>query len=579
MKTTKKCITWLTVSLLCLFSCNSALTQQASPSPTTLDQGARWTDEVRYQFYSEDQGSRIMPLVWMRALKQPDGSPFLADSLSRYGYLNNPKSPEKLPIGFSAVDTPAGKSIGLTCAACHTRDISVSGELYRVDGGPAIVDFEALLLDLDSAIAAVLANDENFLTFAQSVLGSSSPDPDKIVGLKSEVSDWFLRFDTLVKRALAHSFGGPGRVDAIAMIYNRLSGLDIGSSPDRIIASNIQLADAPVRYPFLWNAAIQDRTQWTGFAANGNDILGLARNLGEVYGVFAEFQPVKKLDFFIDFRNNNSANFQGLNRLEQMVRKIGAPKWPFPVDQNLANKGKEVFNWPTGEGGCVECHNTNPGKLRFLKQQTWATPNVDVGSDSRAYDVLNRDVATGVLAGAEIPLLTKKLGETDKALNVLTLAVLGTILEDLPSALDDGANIESNSLRTNAATKEGGDKIKSDLQEAFKAAPQTSGGQFPYESRALHGIWAAAPYLHNGSVPTLRDLLKPSAERPKRFKIGPEYDIQAVGIALEQTKFDKELVTTGCGDRNSGNSNCGHEFGTSLPEDQKRALLEYLKSI
>ncbi|MGB8900889.1 MAG: hypothetical protein WCC90_17330, partial [Methylocella sp.] len=40
------------------------------------------------------------------------------------------------------------------------------------------------------------------------------------------------------------------------------------------------------RYPFLWNAARQDKTQWPGFAKNGIDLLGLARNLGEVYGVF-----------------------------------------------------------------------------------------------------------------------------------------------------------------------------------------------------------------------------------------------------------------------------------------------------
>ena len=100
-----------------------------------------------------------------------------------------------------------------------------------------------------------------------------------------------------------------------------------------------------------------------------------------------------------------------------------------------------------------------------------------------------------------------------------------------------------------------------------------------YEARVLEGIWAAAPYLHNGSVPTLAELLKPAAERVAAFKIGPSYDLVNVGIATEQTSFDQVLTTTDCSDLNSGNSRCGHEFGTSLPQAEKQALLEYLKTL
>jgi hypothetical protein len=95
----------------------------------------------------------------------------------------------------------------------------------------------------------------------------------------------------------------------------------------------------------------------------------------------------------------------------------------------------------------------------------------------------------------------------------------------------------------------------------------------------MQGIWAAAPYLHNGSVPTLAELLKPAAERVAKFKVGPAYDTENIGLAIEQTKFNYELATTDCSDRNSGNSRCGHEFGTSLPPDEKKALLAYLKTL
>jgi hypothetical protein len=109
-----------------------------------------------------------------------------------------------------------------------------------------------------------------------------------------------------------------------------------------------------------------------------------------------------------------------------------------------------------------------------------------------------------------------------------------------------------------------------------KPAPKAAPQPFVYESRVLQGIWAAAPYLHNGSVPTLADLLKADKDRPLSFKVGPDYDPVNVGLAVEQTRFNYTLVT-GCTDRTSGNSNCGHNFGTTLTPDQKAALLEYLK--
>ena len=99
-----------------------------------------------------------------------------------------------------------------------------------------------------------------------------------------------------------------------------------------------------------------------------------------------------------------------------------------------------------------------------------------------------------------------------------------------------------------------------------------------YESRVMQGIWATAPYLHNGSVPTLAELLKPAAQRVKSFKIGSAYDTVNIGLAVEQAQFDYTLTTTDCSDRNSGNSNCGHEFGTQLTDQEKKALLEYLKT-
>jgi hypothetical protein len=79
-------------------------------------------------------------------------------------------------------------------------------------------------------------------------------------------------------------------------------------------------------------------------------------------------------------------------------------------------------------------------------------------------------------------------------------------------------------------------------------------------------------------VPTLAELLKPSAQRTSKFSLGAKYDIENVGLAATQDGSDARPVTD-CNDLNSGNSKCGHEFGTTLSDPDKKALLEYLKTL
>ncbi|HJQ56607.1 MAG TPA: c-type cytochrome [Vineibacter sp.] len=99
-----------------------------------------------------------------------------------------------------------------------------------------------------------------------------------------------------------------------------------------------------------------------------------------------------------------------------------------------------------------------------------------------------------------------------------------------------------------------------------------------YVARPLPGVWLLAPYLHNGSVPTLRDLLSPPAQRPAVFYRG--YDVidpvnvgfVATGGAAEARgfRFDTQL---------KGNGNGGHLYGTDLPAEDRDALIEYLKTL
>lgn len=94
----------------------------------------------------------------------------------------------------------------------------------------------------------------------------------------------------------------------------------------------------------------------------------------------------------------------------------------------------------------------------------------------------------------------------------------------------------------------------------------------------LDGIWLRAPYLHNGSVPTLRELLEPPANRPKIFFRGYDvYDPVRVGFVAHGAEAKRAGTQYDTGERASGNQ--GHNYGTDLPESQKLLLLEYLKTL
>jgi cytochrome c peroxidase len=99
-----------------------------------------------------------------------------------------------------------------------------------------------------------------------------------------------------------------------------------------------------------------------------------------------------------------------------------------------------------------------------------------------------------------------------------------------------------------------------------------------YANHPLDGIWLRAPYLHNGSVPTLRALLDEPARRPSSFYRGYDvFDQQGVGFVSTVREadgrtfflYDTTIV---------GNSNGGHVYGTTLPDADKDAIVEYMKT-
>ena len=560
--------------------------QSTSAAVIPTKQGESWTSLERTAFYCTDQGSQLMELSWLRALERPNGTVFLENGLGEYGYLSGVCG-TGLPLGFTTSRSKDKEWVGMTCAACHTREIINKDKTYRIDGGPALVDFQALLADIDVAMAATLSDTASFDRFATKVL--RAPTRIQVATLRTNVEYWHGRFHALMDKALPKAVPwGLGRLDAVGMIFNRLTGLDIDGG--KVVKDNLRKANAPARYPFLWNASFQTRTQWPGFARNGNDVYALARNVGEVLGVFGHFQPEwLGWAYWLD----NSVDVKGLKALETSIKKMGPPAWPWATKPALVREGETVFSTPTGsDPSCLECHGARSGPRdtatpRRQGRGRLLTSLYAVNSDSTEYENLGRMAYSKVLDGANLWVFPA-IQSCDSAFNILRFAVVGTILQNslasgsylssaevqkLPRAfLYPGAQVDLKPSRLNPVA---GPARRSGAPPTLPIcgdAPTTGPAQ--YEARVLEGVWAAAPYLHNGSIATLQELLTAPADRATSFAVGPAYDSETVGLSVVQPVGSLKRDAA-----DPGNSNRGHSFGTGLSLRKKEALIEFLKTL
>jgi hypothetical protein len=584
-------------------------TQQTSALDTLTYAAQGWSAADRETFYTTSQGSHLIPYAWFKALKRTDvDEPFAADKLQRYGFLAHDVSqanPEGLPVGF-VIDGPvASGQLGLTCAACHTGQLEYvqSGVVHalRIDGAPAKTDAQQFLADLLGASRATLAEPARFDAFAKRVLG-----PGYTVAKAAQVKDafgkWVTQFGEFMDISLpAASPWGPGRLDAFGMIFNRIAARDLG------VRDNYKVADAPVRYPFLWNASRQDRNQWNGGVHNGLFIQALGRNTGEVIGVFADFSPRRLVPAtplspaIIDF-TNNSIKFAGLQTLEEKIAVLRPPPWPreiFGFDEQLAAKGQPLF-----DANCGRCHTI---KQSPDLPELWRTEILPVGTDPKMVLNSQRTAQPGLLLGALMPppAIGARIGDPAKAGDLLAKAVVGSLLAEallppIPSPEKLAQSGVFRALRKDFAEHLPGEnldtlldprqspKAKVDallelkafmearLSNMFNPPPVADGAA--YESRVLNGVCAVAPYLHNGSVPNLWELMKPAKDRKSTFKVGSRiFDPKNVGYATDDSPFKTGEFVADPANAN-GNGNGGHEFGASLTDEERWAIIEYMKT-
>ena len=584
-------------------------TQQTDAVGTLTYAAQGWSAADRETFYTTSQGSHLMPYAWFKALRRTDvDEPFAADKLQRYGYLAHdvsPANPEGLPIGFIVDGPVASGELGLTCAACHTGQLEYTQggivHALRIDGAPAKADAQQFLTDLLAASRATLAESARFDAFAKAVLGPGYTAA-KAAQVKDGFGKWVAQFGEFTDISLpAASPWGPGRLDAFGMIFNRVAAGDLG------IRDNYKVADAPVRYPFLWNASRQDRTQWNGGIHNGLYIQALGRNTGEVLGVFADFAPRRLVPptplapAIIDFKNN-SIDFAGLQTLEEKIAVLRPPPWPreiFGLDEQLAAKGKPLF-----DANCGGCH---AAQASLDLPGLWRTPILAVGTDPKMLINSQRTSEPGLLMGALMPppAMGARIGDPAKTADLLATLVMGSLLAEafvppVPSPTKLAQSGVFRALRKDLAEHFPGEnldtlldpklsaKAKLDALVELKAfidarlsnmfSPPPAADGAAYESRVLNGVWAVAPYLHNGSVPNLWELMRPAKDRKSSFMVGSRvFDPKNVGYATDESPFKTGAFVADPANAN-GNGNGGHEFGAGLTDDERWAIIEYMKT-
>lgn len=549
-----------------------------------------WSPSQSTRYYFTAQGSQIIPYDWFLHLEQAGSEKLFRDdqNILRYRYLPQKKGPlndDALPVGFVGGEGAGGRKwFGFTCAACHTNEIHLGDTAYRVDGAPTQADAQAFLVDLVGAMKVTLADDAKFDRFAKKVLkdGSTGARDE----LKAELAKSikiregynlrnFLGFDKA--KTAPQPPTSFGRLDAVDSIVNEVFWATV-KDQDLDHPTVVSLpGNALVSYPFLWDTPQHDKVEWLGIATNGKmgDSLegtigqfnGLPRNVGEVLGVFGDFE-ISDPPSILAGGYRSSVKISALTEIEALLTTLWSPEWPdaFPrIDQAAAAKGKALYerrSAPEIKDSCLDCHAVIDRKTLDRSKISIAANLTDVGSDRQAYiNFFNRRRPSGRLEGVDANFVTEpKIEKNSLADPVLSNIVIGVIVGIWKSAPPD--------------------KLK-DVQFGRQLPGATiSGVEAIYKGRPLDGIWATAPYLHNGSVPTLDDLLKPVAERPKSFKIGSrKFDPVKVGFQTESGDFPTFEVQDKNGKTIPGHSNEGHTYGAKLSADERAQLLEYLKTL
>jgi hypothetical protein len=548
-----------------------------------------WTPAQRDWFQHADLGTQTVgiPYEWFMALEQPTPSLVKPGLLSDPVYLDQlgfipsdtRSSTPELPIGFAHggplkyasgaayLNPQTSKpmtSLGLTCAACHTGRINYQNTSILIDGAPAMANLSQMWTSIGLSLVYTHFVPSRFDRFANRVLGASATAEAKS-DLKAHldlVLSEVRTFSMLMKGVQSETLSeGYGRMDYLNRIGNSIFSSNLG------VSANFVGLSAPVHFPRIWNASWFEWAQY-----NGSIKQPMIRNATKALGLGAPVNLTGNGDELF----SSTIRIQNIFDLEQLVagnaprpqtgfNGLASPKWPGnilpPINRDFAAKGAVLY-----KEMCQGCHLPPVSDPAFWNDSKWTSPN---SAGERHLNLMQVSVDFIGTDPAQAKDMRKR--------QIVLPANLRISATDFPSVLGEVvAEIVNHWYDTNKVPQS-----KRNEMNGYRA--NVIRGPDSYKASPLSGIWAAPPYLHNGSVPSLYALLSPVAERPKKFFVGArEYD--PINVGYRSDSFPGAFVfDTGI----PGNHNAGHEFsndakpgviGPWLTPDERRALVEYLKT-
>lgn len=600
-----------------------------------FDQG--WTPDQREKYYQTSQGSLIIPYSWFLALEQPglgNHQPFATEeNLVRYDLVPDSSkfNPDNLPVGITkeTLDDDHMKNLGCgappcpgnvalhkewltyTCAACHVSQINYQGKSLIVDGARGRWNFTVFNTTLANLLLITRYSPGTFDRFAEKVVAyEKRPDtPEEKDKVKKEL-DEFLHGPSIVGGIVAGikntypTEEGYGRMDALGRGANgQFSPLD---------KRNVLVADAPVVIPPLWFTHDYDWVQ-----SPAAILQPLGRNVTESWGVNS---AVDLTNPDPSQRFHSSIPIENMYWMETLISVMKPPKWPEEVfgkvDPDEVRLGQYLYEekvfdnaltpaeeqWcpdaasadgyepcpnphTQNKGLCARCHgavaqvNVNENGKRYFQLPMYKLSVI--GTDpSDATNFNGRQVYTGVLKST--------FGGKDKI--GIGEALLTSTTEIMAREMDHQHIPPEERVKVSGFRK-----------NDFRAP-------LAYPARPLTGYWATPPYMHNGSIPNLYEVMSPASERTSTFytgseefdpvKVGYRTDAFAGGFKFEtkrtnfetaeyslrelfsgHLRFDREIT---------GNSNLGHEFrnapkgtpgviGPYLTPKERMAIIAYMK--
>jgi mono/diheme cytochrome c family protein len=510
----------------------------------------------------------------------------------------------QLPIALAQEKDAEGKwtgKIGLTCFACHTGQIGTGEVLgnHAVTGGfPEIAGGspDGLFLGLNGA------NTDGALALSDTDLANGLTGPTSVDAVIENPSYLAARTrgTNAADELIASVLGGrnPYTLDFLDPSYMPQNG---GKTKPSLLPVTFEGGDED--QPAWWWTHNKSRYLWTGFGSNGSVRGNMFAGTANPYDGH--------------WSKHREGDFQDL---DQWLNTIEAPKFVGPaIDAQLAEEGAILFHskdlWadpanadiprPSGNGACAGCHGAY--SPRYIHQAGYLP-----------------DTRLGGMTGYTVPLA---IVGTDSAssdfFNAPGVGILGASGRKIPSSLGNGLwmsypDANAGYIVPESRTTSQPPTLSSQPDPDRVCGLGTLGG---YVAQSLHGVWASAPYFHNGSVPTVWDVLKPS-DRPtiwRRQQIPASeaamgyrgYDTN-LARAYDYVKLGWKYATFDCDpssaaaynmtcqvgqdetvapgpdavdDRTIYNTNAyskgnhGHEYTKVLTDDERRALIEYLKTL